>query len=338
MNKKKFDFKKLIFDFPEQFKKALEISKDFKKIKRKFENIIICGMGGSCFPANLLSLFDFQIPIFLHRDYSLPYFANKKSLVICVSDSGDTEETLFAYQEALKKNLFIISITSGGKLKKLSIKNKIPFILIPNSSLPPRYTTGYIFTFLVKIISQLKVSENDKKISQEILKDLESLEEKLNKKIFLLEKNGRGIASKLKNKIPLIYTSSRFKILARILKIKINENAKEPAFWNFFSELNHNEMSFFESASMKKFYFFFLKDKNENPRILKRMNLTLKIIKKNKGKILEIEIKGKNLVEKIFSTLLLGDFISYYLALLYKRDPFSTKLQEDFKKMLLNLI
>ena len=145
------------------------------------------------------------------------------------------------------------------------------------------------------------------------------------------------MARKLKNRIPIIYASYQNRELARIWKIKFNENSKVPAFANYFPELNHNEMVGFERISsfqppIFRPYVLILRDLADHPRIQKRMKLTADILRKKKVAVDFIEINGKDNLSKVFSTLLLSDWASYYLALNYKVDPSPVKTVEDFKQ------
>lgn len=323
--------REIISNFPKQFKVGLQASPKFKS-KKLPKGLCICGMGGSALPGSILAGWinekRINLPIIISRDYSLPHIVDKNWLVFCISYSGNTEETISCFKEAQKRKIKIVAIGSNGKLEKLSKKFNAPFAKIP-SGIPPRTAIGYQFGALIGALKNLGV------ISLKEVKEVLSLE-KIN--VLALENQGRQFAKNLKGKIPVIYASNRLKIAARIWKINFNENTKIPAFWNYFPELNHNEMTGFENFKLKnlgcKFYFIILKDKNDHPRIKKRMELTSKILKKQglEGKI--IEIKGKSYLEKVFNSIILALWTSYYLAKIYKTDPTSVKLVEEFKKKL----
>jgi glucose/mannose-6-phosphate isomerase len=146
-----------------------------------------------------------------------------------------------------------------------------------------------------------------------------------------LENQGKNLAQKLTNKIPIIYASDKFKDIAKIWKIKFNENSKTQAFWNYFPELNHNEMVGFTNLQ-GNFHIIILKDKEDHPRIQKRMAIITDLLKKKGIEVATIDVLGEDLLTKIFSTLMLGDWASYYLALEYGIDPTPVEIVEDFKK------
>jgi len=331
--------KQAILDFPKQFKIGLDVAKKVFPIKKqRFSNLVICGVGGSALPGDILldAMPDFPLYTYIYRDYGLPPQANKQSLIIAISYSGNTEETISAYETAIAKNYSVIAMTTGGQLQQMAQSRKMPLVLIPQTGIQPRCATGYLFAAILQILCNAGIIKDH---SNKLLQMAKNLSPKT------LEIQGQELAKKLFNQIPIVYSSNSFKSLARIWKIKFNENSKVLAFWNFFPELNHNEMVGYtiqkskiknqnENSKCKNFHAVILQDKNDNPRILKRMMLTANLMEESGAKIEFVEIKGKDTLEKIFNNLLLGDWASYYLALAYKIDPEPVKIVEEFKKRL----
>jgi glucose/mannose-6-phosphate isomerase len=323
--------RKIILEFPKQFRIGIKATKNLK-IKKGFRKVCVCGMGGSALPANLLLMLieekKLNFPLTIQRDYTLPSFAKKDTLIICISYSGNTEETISCLKEAFSKKLNIVLISSDGLLEKFARRYNLPIALIPKGY-PPRMALGYQYSALVGVLNKAGLVKNS--ITKEILK----LENQLKPKE--LENEGESLAKKIKGKIPIIYASNRLKYLARIWKIKFNENSKIPSFWNYFPELNHNEMTGFENVNCKLqiadlFYLIVLQDRDDHPRNKKRMKLTQGILKKRgiKGEI--IKLKGKTFLERLFNGILLSDWTSYYLAKIYNIDPIPVKMVEEFKK------
>ena len=168
--------RKVILEFPNQFKEGIERAREIK-IEGEFSNIIVCGMGGSALPANLLVTYlaDLKFPLYIHRSYNLPLQANKKSLIICISYSGNTEETISAFEETRKRNLKTIVITTGGKLKELAETYNTPLVLLPGG-IQPRSAIGYLFSALVKVLSNSGVVKDRSKEILETAKNLNSAE------------------------------------------------------------------------------------------------------------------------------------------------------------------
>lgn len=278
-------------------------------------------MGGSAWPTNMMMdyLKNIDIPLLIHRNYGLPE-TNKNDLVIVVSYSGNTEEPISSFKEALKRNLKIVAVSNNGKLKKLAEENNIPIVILPSSS-QPRYGSGNTFFAILKIISNSGIIKNKEKEILETAKKLKPL---------ALEKKGKSLAKRIKGEIPVIYSPFNFKTLARIWKINFNENSKTMAFWNYFPELNHNEMNGIEHPN-GKFHFIILRDRKDNPRNLKRMEIFSDLAKTKGFKIDFIDLGGKNDLEKIMNSFILSEWTSFYLASEYKENPEKIKLIEDFK-------
>lgn len=334
----KSGFRQFILDVPGQFKAGLQLASGIK-VDGDFENITISGMGGSALPANLLreycnSLFkknpDYKpFEIHINRFYSLPPESySSKTLNFIASYSGNTEETLSSLEEARNAGLTYIGLSSGGKLEELCKKYGAPHIKlpIPHPNFQPRMGTGYFFGPMF----QLLVNQG---LVPDATKGLIESSERLYGKMESLENKGIELAKKMVGKTPIIYGSPKHKPVAMVWKIKINENAKTPAFWNFFPELNHNEMVGFTNPQ-SKFFVIMLRDLDDDPRNLKRYDITAKLLK-DKGTDSEIlDMDGEDVFEKMFTSISLADWASYYLALEYKQDPTPVKIVEDLKKLL----
>ncbi|HMB26424.1 MAG TPA: bifunctional phosphoglucose/phosphomannose isomerase [Patescibacteria group bacterium] len=329
---KKYDKQNLhevISDLPLQFSQALEETKT--KINPQTKKIVFCGLGGSALPANILKTFlcadkiDFNIPIKISRDYTLPQPVDKNWCGFFDSYSGNTEETLSALKQAEKIGLKqIVVLANNGQLKKIAQKKGYKFIQIPDTK-QPRMSYGYIVGTMLKIFHNSKIIDLD-------LDKLKTETQKVYKKNKDLEKQAKTLAKKTQNSVPLIYASNIWKYLAMVWKINFNENSKVPAFWNAFPELNHNEMVGFENTNCQ-YKNIIIQDPADHPPIKKRMQTFQKILK-NKLNTEIITMPSGSVAYKMFYSLSLGLWTSYYLALLNKLDPAPVKLVERFKKML----
>lgn len=324
----KSNMRKVIMNFPKQFSIGLDVAKDVKVIG-DFNQLIFCGMGGSALPAEILKMlrnfYEWPIAIKIHKSYGLPARLSPRALVFTISYSGNTEETISSYEEAKKRNLQVIGIATGGKSAELCEKDKTPLVKIPKTNIQPRSALGYQFAAVIKVLSNSNIIEN-------LEKDILEMAKMLNPK--KLEEQGKKLAKKIKGQIPIIYASDKYKALAQIWKINFNENSKSPAFWNYFPELNHNEMVGFEKQTAN-FHIIILRDKKlDHPRILKRMEIMAKLLKDKKIDVDFVDIIGVNVLTKVFSNYILSQWVSYYLALEYGIDPTPVKMVEELKKKL----
>ncbi|NQU82614.1 MAG: bifunctional phosphoglucose/phosphomannose isomerase [Parcubacteria group bacterium] len=320
--------REVILSFPKQFEKGIEIAKDIKidAPSGGFENIIICGLGGSALPSNILTAYipDLKIPVYSHRNYGLPSQANGKSLIVCISYSGNTEETISAYEDAIKKGFKVVAIATGGKLQEIAKDNNTPIAIIPQDALQPRFALGYQSSALITILSNVGIIKNKAEQMREVAQVIDPLQ---------LEDQAKKIAKKLVDKIPVVYTTDNFKAIARIWKIKFNENSKIMAFFNYFPELNHNEMVGLTNLK-GNFHFIILRDNEAHERNLKRLELFADLAKEKGASVDFIEMTGNNTLEKMVHTLVLGEWVTYFLALEYGQDPVPVKIVEEFKKRL----
>lgn len=337
-NLDKSNFRQFILDTPTQFKIGMSLAKNIK-ISGNFSSVTVSGMGGSALPANLLrtycnSLFKNHpeykpFDIYINRYYSLPPEAEKKNaLNFVASYSGNTEETLASLAELKKLNLPFIGFSSGGKIETLckeygALHVKLP---VPYPNYQPRMGTGYFFGAMFQIL----VNHG---LVPDLTSDILAKADKFNSYMSNYESRGKELAKELVGKTPIIYASPKYKSVAMVWKIKINENSKTPAFWNFFPELNHNEMVGYTNPQ-GKFFVIMLKDSDDDQRNLKRYTATANLLKQKGIESKIIEMDGEDIFSKMFLSISFADWISYYLALEYKQDPTPVDLVEELKAIL----
>ncbi|MCX7705573.1 MAG: bifunctional phosphoglucose/phosphomannose isomerase [bacterium] len=301
------------------------------------ENIncfVFAGMGGSAIVGDILKQLVedcSNIPFIVHRDYALPSCATDKSLVFAVSYSGNTEETLSAFREAIKRNSRVVSLSSGGDLEKVSKKEGVLHIKIPSGQ-PPRCSLGYMFFPLAKIL------EKPGYIRPFSIKKIVEMAGNLRNVYGIDSKNNmaKTIAHAMHNKNIVIYSGKFLAPAALRWKTQIAENSKQMAFVNFFPEMNHNEIMAWNYPFdfVKNSIVFFLRDSNDNDRVKLRMELIADILEKKGIPVHEVLSEGNDVVERIFSLIILGDWISFYLALLNGEDPTEIKEITYLKKEL----
>ncbi|MFH1563762.1 MAG: bifunctional phosphoglucose/phosphomannose isomerase [Nitrospirota bacterium] len=319
--------------FPEQLTKAIEFAKDVKNTG-PINKIVIAGMGGSALPGDILKIYlsdtttrQASFPVELSREYSLTTTVDQNTLVFVSSFSGNTEETIASLDEALEKKAKIVIVTAGGKLEELSKKYNIPMVKIIKESptFQPRAATGYFFGIFVSVLANSGIIKDR---SNELI-ELRNFLAKIN-----FEDNAIELAQKLVDHIPIIYTTTKYEsCVARIIKIKFNENSKVQAFFNVFPELNHNEMVGWTNIK-GKYHFLIIEDVEDDERNKKRMQIFKEILREKNLDFTSLTMQGNTILEKIFSTLYLFDFVSYYLALAYKVDPTPVDIVEGFKQAL----
>lgn len=320
----------LIESFPKQAKEAAGIGAKFSlpdTYRTEYANIVCAGLGGSAIGADIMRSYvadESMTPIFVCRNYTLPNFVGPKSLVIVSSYSGNTEETLSAYKDALGRGARIIAITSGGKVRDMAREDGFACLEIP-SGFPPRCALGYSFFPLLALMSKIGVIKDKSKEVEETIKVLEDLKNKRTGAAVAESKNiAKKIASDLHDKYGIIYGGQdHIDCVVTRWRGQIAENSKALASSHVFPEMNHNEIVGWENPEtmLKRFVVIMLRDRSDHPRTAKRMDISKVIIKKKAAGVIEVESSGDSLLARIFSLVYIGDFASYYLAILNKRDP-----------------
>ena len=318
----------MLDDFPKWCEEALRLAKDIEFDKEYApENIVVLGMGGSGVSGDFLKAYIDELkkalPVYVIRNYRIPAYVTKNSLIFAVSYSGNTEETISAYREATKLKGNIIAITSGGKLLKLSKENKNHLVQIPRN-IPPRLSTPYLFLPMLAVLQNLNI------ISKRPIESNEAIEA-LKKPLF--SQFGKELAEKIGKNIPIVYASERFKVIAMKWKTDINENAKIPAFYNVYPEFNHNELNSYVNK-VCDFHVIIIRDDEDLGRIRKRMKITKNLFKKHGHSVTEVLIRGDSFLSKLLSTTYIGLWLSYWLAIAHKTDPTPVEMIEDLKKEL----
>ncbi|OGF33465.1 bifunctional phosphoglucose/phosphomannose isomerase [Candidatus Falkowbacteria bacterium RIFOXYA2_FULL_35_8] len=329
----KFDQSNLysvIEKLPEQLLQAWDFTST--KFSSTPDKIFISGMGGSALPANILKTFlansdlQFNIPIHINRTYTLPKNFDAKSGGIFISYSGNTEETLSALGQAIKTGFTnLIVLATGGKIEKLALDNHIPFVKIPNDVIEPRMGYGYFVGSLLKILTLSDLLQFN---LPELKPEIDSLLSDTPK----FKHQAQTLAKSLRDKTPIIYTSDHWKYLAMVIKINFNENSKIPCFWNVFPELNHNEMVGYTNP-LTNYKILIFQDPDDNEKINQRIKVFQKLME-NKLEVEIIPMSGQSAFSKLFSSLLIGLWTSYYLALEYGVDPAPVEMVEQFKALL----
>ena len=321
------NIREAIQKFPEQLQFQPEI--ESKKGLGSYEAFILAGMGGSNLPYGLVVRLDPTVRIRAHRNYGLPYIPENekaKTLVIAVSHSGNTEETLDTYAAAKAAQIPVAVVAMGGKLLDFARRDAVPHIEIPNTGLQPRISTGLLFRAVAALMG------NDT-----LLAGLAACGPRLAMSRY--EQNGGALAEKLKNSEPIIYASEKNVGLAYIWKIKFSETAKIPAFYNLLPELNHNEMIGFDFADTTKqlsqhHSFLLIRDATDHPRIIRRMDVLAQILEKKGFPVHTTTLEGADDFEKILGSILTADWTALSLAQLYGVEAEQVPLVEEFKKML----
>ncbi len=338
-----FNMFDIIKSFPKQIITALNIIENNYALKSYsgINKVLILGMGGSAIGGDLLRSYLNVVPganhlnIQINRNYDIPNHIDNHTLVIASSYSGDTEETLSGVSQASEKTKNIICVTTGGALSKYAVKHQFPIVKLP-SGLQPRAALGYSFFALLGIFMKAGIINVD--VKSEISETYTLLDKKSAIYSVIDDTNPAIILAKsLHNKAIVLYSASdRTDIVNLRWRGQIHENAKNLAFGSLMPEMNHNEINSFSFPEhvLNEIQILLMRDNDDHPRVKVRFEAVEQLLKSKNINTLTVSGEGNSVLARIFDLIYLGDWVSYYLAMLNNVDPTPIPLILELKKIL----
>jgi len=302
------------------------------------DRVILAGMGGSALGGGIvesLSLLEgtpASPGFFVARGYDLRVPVGPETLVVAISYSGNTEETLSAYRQAVDAGAGVVAVASGGRLLSLAESDRgrgVIAVTIPPQApgFQPRFSLYFTSGFLLALLRGLDVLKRPL--------DLNTIRESLESSVDALEADGSMLGAKLHGRVPVIYSSPCFETgLARIWRIKLHENAKVPAMSGSLPEANHNEMIGFDPEFSRSFTFLLLPDPWMHPRVRARFKLFAEVMEAQGYTTTTQPLSGQDPLAAIYESLLLADWATADLAARRGVDPVSIPVIQEFKERL----
>lgn len=305
---------------------------------RRIDAVVVAGMGGSALAALVVKAWlkaELRIPFEVVRSYDLPGYVNEHTLVIASSYSGNTEETLSALEQATACRAQVAIIAAGGKLIEAAEARDIAHVNVPEH-LQPRMAVLYNLRDVIAILANFGLVDASK------LDDISSTAKWLHEQsaqwgpdVPEPENYAKQLAQKAVGKTPVFYGGALTAPVAYKWKISWNENAKNVAFWNEYPEFNHNEFLGWTSHPVEKpFAVFDIVSNLEHPQILKRFEVSDRLLSGMRPKSTVITLAGETAIQQLLWGSILADFASIYVAILNGVDPTPVELIERFKKEL----
>ena len=309
--------RRLVKQFTSQLTEALEIGEkaNLSPSKNPIKNIVITGLGGSGIGGKIATQIiadQLKIPAVINNDYTMPKFVGENTLVIVSSFSGNTEETLEALKVAQESKAEIACITNGGKLAEIAKENNYNLLILPKA-FSPRAMLTY------SVIQQLFLFNHYGFINKDYIKETKETVTLLNNEVEDIISTAKKTAVALQNKTFVTYSESSLEGVIIRFKQQINENSKALGWAHVFPEMNHNELVGW-AGGKEEYAVIIFRSSYEHPRTAVRINICKDIVKKHTSTVIEFNAKGDSLLAQSFYHVLLGDWISVYLAELYKVD------------------
>lgn len=306
-----------VLGLPEHLRDALWRVESARIGPSKASGLIVCGMGGSGMGGVLAraALGDrLRSPLHAFRDYVLPPWTAPDRAILCMSYSGETEETLACFEAAEAIGARRIVATTGGSLADEARKAGAPVIGIP-AGFQPRAAVGYMFAIACEVAALVGATDS-------VRADIEAAATHLQAAVGELGVGAAEIAGELDGTIPLVYGCDLTAPVAYRWKTQINENAKQHAFWHQLPEVDHNELAGWEVVDgSPQFSAVLLEDRDQHPRARRRAELTAELIEESGAPVVRVETEGETRIERLLWTVMLGDLVSLHLAAQRGVDP-----------------
>lgn len=296
-------------------------------------SIVFCGMGASIYGALVVkALFgqNFPYPIETVTDYHLPKYVGPQTLVVLTSYSGSTEEVLSCAQEGLEKHAKMLVLTKGGKLGEFAKSNGIPAYIFDGLLNPagvPRLGNGYTIIGLMGLLHKAGIIQLDEE-------KLKGGIEHIKKNKDVIKERAMHDAHSVFGKIPVILMAEHLSGNAQILRNQFNETSKVFSAYYLIPDLNHHLMEGLQFPQPSSLKFMLFSSYSYSPKIQKRVELTLDVVRQNNQAILEYISQGTDMYQDFLEILSLGSYTTLYLGLLYEQNPATNPWVDYFKEKL----
>jgi len=296
--------------------------------------VVVAGMGGSAVGGDLLAACAADavgVPILVHRGFGLPALAGPDALVIACSYSGDTAEALSAFEAAVARRVPVVALTAGGALAQRAAAAGRPRVTLPDG-LMPRMALGYLLLPAVALLEGCGVTVATAAEVDEALAAVESLAPELVPARPSADNEAKRLALSIGDRLPVIYGGPTTGAVAYRWKTDVEENAKTFAVAGTLPEMNHNEIEAWQGPDAKGMHAVLLRDASEPPEIAQRFHVLRDMIAPSAGGLSEARGRGAGRLARLLTLAYLGQWTSYYLAVLRDRDPWSVPLLDELKR------
>ncbi len=289
--------------------------------------VVIAGMGGSAIGGDLLAGYIAEtcpVPVFVHRDYGLPAFARgEHTLIICSSHSGNTEETLDSFEAAQRAHCRIVALCTGGELARRAHQAGVPLLTFEHRG-QPRAALGFSFGLLLALFVRLGLIPDQAEEVQRAVQAMRRLQQNLRPEVESVHNPAKRYAGQLMGRWVTIFGSGRLAAVARRMKTQINELAKAPAVFEILPEADHNTLAgTIQPADLIQAHtmYLFLRAPSDHPRNRLRSDLTRQHFLLEGANTDVLDASGEGPLAHMWSLILFGDYMAYYLAIAYGIDP-----------------
>jgi len=292
---------------------------------RRARQVVVLGLGGSAIGADLLRgllVEECPVPVIVHRDYGLPDFVDSHTLVIASSYSGDTEETLSGFDEAWGRGARLLAVTTGGELARRARERCVPLYVYEYET-QPRAAVGYSLLSLLGIVQHLGFVSDKSSDVAEACDVMKHWQAEIEPAVPSSANAAKSLARELYARLPVVYGAEHLSEVARRWKGQFNENAKSWAVFDVVPELTHNTVAGYSCPTSLRGEVFVvvLVAASNHPRVRRRLDIVCELLRRNGLAYRAVQARGQSKLAQVLSSVHMGDYVSYYLAMLYNADP-----------------
>ncbi|HEY8491207.1 MAG TPA: bifunctional phosphoglucose/phosphomannose isomerase [Dehalococcoidia bacterium] len=292
---------------------------------RDVRRVLVLGMGGSALGGDLVrALADREgtVPVSVHRGYGLPAWADARTLVLASSYSGATEETLSGLRAALAAGCPAVAVCTGGPMAALAAEHGVPLLRFAYDA-PPRAAIAYSFACLLAVVTRLGLLPDPGDALADAAAAMEETAREVDAAVPATRNPAKALARRLQGRLPVVYGAEFLAPVAYRWRTQLNENAEVWAFSEELPEANHNSIVGYgrPAGLLPSLAAVFLRSPLLHPRVLARYDATAEELARAGVEHVTVEARGRGAMAHMLSALLLGDFVSYYLAALNGVDP-----------------
>jgi glucose/mannose-6-phosphate isomerase len=330
------DTRRVLAEFPQQCRRARALGIAPPITTGRPRVVVMVGMGGSAAGADLVAACAaeaLEVPVLVHRGYGLPAAAGRDGLLVASSYSGDTAEVVSAVETALARRVPVVAITSGGALGSLAARRGLPCVALP-PGLMPRMALGYLVFPALSVLAACDAAVAGPGDIDEAVEAVAAQATDLRPESASDKNEAKRLALAIGDRLPAIYGGSLTGAAAYRWKTDLEENAKRLAVAGAVPEMNHNEIEAWQGPPARELHAVLLREDGEPPEIAERFSLLHELLGPNAGGVSEAWGRGRGRLARLLALVYLGQWVSYYAAMLRSTDPWPVPMLSEVKRRL----
>ena len=330
------DTRRVLTDFPAHCRQGHALQPIPAPTGGRPRLVVVAGMGGSAAGGDLVAASaaeTLDVPILVHRGYGLPASAGREALVVALSYSGDTAEVLSAVDVALGRRIAVVAVTAGGALGALAQARGLPCVTLP-AGLMPRMALGYLAFPLLTVLAASGAAAASAADIEDALRTVQDQGEDLVPERPIDKNEAKRLALAIGSRLPAVYGGPLTGASAYRWKTDLEENAKVLAIAGAIPEMNHNEIEVWSGPGAAGRHAVLLREDGEPPEIAQRFSLLREMLGPDAGGVSEVWAHGRSRLARLLSLAALGQWVSYYVAMLQGTDPWPVPVLTEVKRRL----